>query len=95
MNKFIKIALLSLCFASNGFAAQLNGSVSIIGIVEPITGDIDISQNLMSVDDWSFLDIPAITEDVELLPPGSYTKAAGDVTVPAGHIGAHLKNVME
>ena len=95
MYKIIKLVLVlsSLFIANNVSAAPLNGEAIFEGgaIITPITGDIDVAQNTMSVDDWLFFGLPVITQNIELLPPGSYTRAAGDVTVPAGHIGAHIE----
>ena len=86
------IAVLVFTNAINA-APLVNGKAVFVGVGFdiPITGDIDTSNKTMSVDDWQFFGFPVSTANVEILDPGSYTRAAGDVTVPPGHVGAHME----
>ena len=91
INKAIFI-IVTLILSGNTFAGPLiNGKAFIIGTETPITGEININQKIMLVDDWFFLGVPVITNNVEILESGNYTREAGDVIVPPGHIGAHME----
>jgi hypothetical protein len=83
----------TLLFTSYASAAPLNGSATFVGASPglPITGDIEVARKTMSVSEWMFFGAPTITKAVEILEPGSYTRIAGDVVVPAGHVGAHVQ----
>ena len=86
INKAIFI-IVTLILSGNAFAGPLiNGKAFIIGEEVPITGEININQKIMFVDDWLFFGMPVITNNVEILEPGNYTREAGDVIVPPGHV---------
>lgn len=56
-----------------------------------ITGDIDVSSQSMIVDPWGpFFGFMVITDSVEVLLPGTYTRGAGTVTVLDGQVGAYI-----
>lgn len=93
MFKITKLIILSLSLCGSLQAAPLNGEAifEAAGFSAPISGDIDLAFNTMTVNDWFIFGAPVITHNVEILEPGSYNKEAGTVTVPAGHVGAQLE----
>lgn len=91
---------LGMIVAAPVFAGPLVGKAYFVDPVgteiipggQDITGHIDLGTKVMSVDPWGpFFGLIVYTNDIELLEPGSYTRAAGNVTVPPDHVGAHME----
>jgi hypothetical protein len=89
------ISLLGFALLGNtAVAASFSNGVVVVpeaAFTLPITGDIDVNLGTMSIDPWLFFGFNVTTSDVEILQPGTYTRPGGNVTVPLGHIGAHMK----
>lgn len=69
--------------------------VSIFGVPQPISGDLNAAGNTMTVDPFSFFGFSWVTQSVELLGPGSYTRPDGvggniATTVGPGQLGAYM-----
>lgn len=100
--KSIFFALLVFLFlARNAYSANLAGDLIIydqtgfpIITNVPITGIVDLDNDVLIIDDFMFFGLIAETHVLEILPPGSYTRVHNGVTVEAtidpGHVGAYM-----
>jgi len=71
------------------------GGTNIFQPPQPISGDLDISNNTMTVDPFIFLGTQWITQQVELLGEGTHTRPDGfggtiSATVGPGQLGAYI-----
>ncbi len=56
----------------------------------PVTGNIDLQNNTMSVGSFGFFGIDMATTDIELLAEGTHSRPGGTVTVGPGQLGAYM-----
>ena len=106
MRKIFTIILAFSLFLTNSvYSADLEGDLILYdrfgtqvippGTV-PITGIVDLANDVLIIDPFSFFTLPMITNVLEILPPGSYTRIGsfGEVlnaTIPPGNEGAYME----
>ena len=95
--------VLFLSITPNAYSANLSGDLIIYdtfgfpiipsGLI-PITGIVDIDNDVLIIDDFQFLGLNTVTNVLEILPSGAYTRTFNGVTVNAtidpGHVGAYM-----
>lgn len=97
--------ILSLFLSSNVYAASLTGdlvmydatgSLAIPPGTVPITGDVDLDNDILIIDPFQFFGATATTDVLEILPPGSYTRTGSfgeelNATIDPGNVGAYME----
>ena len=101
--RFFTTFLLLLLLSGNSFSANLSGDLKLYDqfgfpIVPPglfpVTGTVDIDNNVLVIDDFLFFGLNTVTNVQEILPPGSYTREFNGIvinaTIDPGNIGAYM-----
>jgi hypothetical protein len=99
MQNWFTLALASIVLAVSAGATPLTGQATVYlqgGFVDsaPISGDLDVGANSMTIEPFQFLGFTA-SSTIELLGEGTYTRDNGfggtiTTTVEAGQVGAYV-----
>lgn len=106
MKKIIGVTfILLLLLTKSVYSANLNGDLILYDLsgfpiipagFVPITGVVDLDNDVLVIDPFQFFGATAITNVLEILPPGSFTRTGSfgellNATIPPDHVGAYIE----